>query len=89
MVHAMQDSVANRPVALRFAVVGALAAALLLSACGRKGQLDPPPGALASQPTPGAAATPNDTVVQQGPDGDQPTAAPGQRRRLPIDMLLN
>jgi predicted small lipoprotein YifL len=89
MVHAMQDSVANRPVALRLAMIGALAAALLLSGCGRKGPLDPPPGALASQPAPGAAATPGDTVIQQDPDGDRPAAAPGQPRRLPIDVLLN
>ena len=32
---------------VRLAAVGALAAALGLSACGRKGQLDPPPAAAA------------------------------------------
>ncbi len=34
----------------RFAAIGVLVAALGLSACGRKGPLDPPPGAAAPAP---------------------------------------
>src|SRR5665811_1288280 len=39
---------------LRLALIGALAASLGLAACGRKGPLDPPPGAsLAGEPQAG------------------------------------
>ena len=69
----------------RIAAIGALVAALGLAGCGRKGGLDPPPGASASGEAvaqPGAASEP-------GLDG-QPMA-PGQppRRRTPIDFLID
>ena len=70
----------------RIITVGALVAALGLAGCGRKGGLDPPPGASANGEAavaqPGAASEP-------GPDG-QPMA-PGQppRRRTPIDFLID
>ena len=39
----------------RLALIGVLAAALGLAGCGRKGPLDPPPGAsLAGEPQPNA-----------------------------------
>ncbi len=41
--------VSSRPF-LRLATIGALVAALGLAACGRKGPLDPPPGASAVEP---------------------------------------
>ena len=70
--------------ASRCAVVAALALALALTGCGRKGALDPPPGGLTeSQPT---------TV---GPDGQPVAAAPAAqptppgKTRLPIDWLLD
>jgi predicted small lipoprotein YifL len=37
----------------RLALIGPLAAALALAACGRKGPLDAPPSAAVVQPTPG------------------------------------
>jgi predicted small lipoprotein YifL len=87
---------------LRLATIGALVAALGLAACGRKGALDPPPGAsLTGQPqahTPslmspvgaapigGHASTNGNPGV--GPDG-QPIASKGQNKRIPLDVLLN
>jgi predicted small lipoprotein YifL len=88
---------------LRLAVIGALFAALGLAGCGRKGPLDPPPGAsVADQPVaPGlmsatgsrAQATPiggqaNRDNPGVGPDG-QPLAPAGPNKRIPLDVLLN
>jgi predicted small lipoprotein YifL len=71
----------DRPV-LRVAAVGALlfALGLTLSACGRKGPLDPPPASLAGPQQPAALET-----DAQGRD----IAPPGQKKRLPIDWLLD
>src|SRR3954471_13940953 len=71
----------DRPV-LRATVLGALALAigLTLSACGRRGPMDPPPGAssVVEQPA----------DIQLDPQG-RPLAPAGQKRRLPIDWLLD
>ena len=70
----------NRRV-LRVAAVSALALALglTLSACGRKGALDLPPGAqLIEAPEP-----------QQFDSQGRALAPPGQKKRLPIDILLD
>jgi predicted small lipoprotein YifL len=75
---------------LRLAVIGALCAALGLAACGRKGPLDPPPGASfdngAATPISGAAAPDGSTGV--GRDG-MPLAPRGPRKPIPLDVLLN
>jgi predicted small lipoprotein YifL len=86
---------------LRLALIGALAASLGLAACGRKGPLDPPPGASltgetqANAPNPmsnpmatpiGGQATNGDAGV--GPDG-QARAPTGQKKRIFLDNLLN
>jgi len=74
------------PRLVRIAAIGALAAALGLAGCGRKGGLDPPPGAaLADQngttvPPPGAAV---------GPDGKLVAPSQGPQRRTYLDWLLN
>ena len=70
----------DRPV-LRVAAATALLVVLglTLSACGRKGPLDPPPASL-SGPQPSALQT-----DQQGRE----VAPPGANRRLPIDVLLD
>ena len=70
---------------VRLALIGALAAALGLglAACGRKGPLDPPPGASA--------------VTDQGTSNGQqvmgttggPHAPRGPNKRIPLDNLLN
>ena len=70
----------DRPV-LRTAAVAALLVALgvTLSACGRKGPLDPPPASLAG---------PQQSAIETDAEG-RPIAPPGQKKRLPIDWLLD
>ena len=74
---------------VRFAVVGALAAALGLAGCGRKAGLDPPPSAAAVP----AQAAPVSEPVHVGPGADQDTqpVAPGtsQRKNFFLDWLVN
>jgi predicted small lipoprotein YifL len=91
----------NRPF-LRLALIGALVASLGLAACGRKGPLDPPPGAsLEGQPQASVPdlmsskgfATPiggqaKDGNPGVGPDG-QPLAPKGPKKSIPLDVLLN
>ena len=74
---------------LRLALIGALVAASLgLAACGRKGPLDPPPGASLA----GDQAVPAGDVKYgppvTGPDG-KPIAPAGPNKRIPLDVLLN
>jgi len=81
----------------RLALIGALAAALGLTGCGRKGPLDPPPSASAvpsaqaapagSSPNPLARSAPRSREAF-GPDG-QPIASPGPKKSLPLDWLLD
>ena len=75
---------------VRIAAVGALVAALGLSACGRKGPLDPPPAAavpVQQQPLPGQP------VDALGPDGrPAAVAAPppsSTNRPFILDWLIN
>ena len=77
----------------RFAILAVLAATLALTACGRKGPLDPPP--VAAAPAAGADAVPAAGVapeqageVAYGPDG-QPIAPRGPRKRIVLDWLLD
>jgi predicted small lipoprotein YifL len=71
---------------LRLAMIGALAAALGLAACGRKGPLDPPPAAsLAGDKSASKAAGAPPVMDKQG----QPVAPPGENKRIPLDVLLN
>ena len=86
---------------LRLALIGVLAGALALAGCGRKGPLDPPPGAsLEGVPQanmPGLMSNvgkpqnvggqPTDNP-EFGPDG-QPIAPKGANKRIPLDGLLN
>jgi predicted small lipoprotein YifL len=68
-----------RPV-FRVAAVGTLllALGLTLSACGRKGPLDPPPGYVNSP----------QGAIEVDPQG-RPIAPAGEKKRLPIDVLLD
>ena len=72
------------PRLVRIAVIGALVAALGLAGCGRKGGLDPPPGATAAadQSAPPGAAPP------ASPDALPPSTQPLPRRTL-IDWLID
>jgi predicted small lipoprotein YifL len=70
----------------RIATIGALVAALGLAGCGRKGGLDPPPGAAAIDQT--AAAQPG-APPELGPDGQPVVTAQPPRRRTLTDFLID
>jgi len=79
----------------RLVLAGALVASLGLAACGRKGALEPPPGAsLDGEPQPnmpGMITTPAPATPAQSadnPDG-QPAAPKGPKKKIPLDVLLN
>ena len=69
----------------RIAAIGALVAALGLAGCGRKGGLDPPPGATATD----ASLSRPDLEPAIGPDGKVIAAPQGPKRSTFIDWLLN
>ena len=73
----------------RLAVIGALALSLTVSACGRKGPLDPPPRAQAQ---PANSASPQQQQVEGVDQYGNPPEIPeprGQRKSFPLDWLLN
>lgn len=81
---------------LRLALVGALVASLGLAACGRKGPLDPPPSASATdapaeQPKQSSlnpiAMQPIGSASQGG--GNMLETPPGPKKRIFLDGLLN
>jgi predicted small lipoprotein YifL len=78
----------------RLALIGALATSIGLAACGRKGPLDPPPGAsLASEPQPAAApvgaSDPLVAPLGQTKETTAPRATPTTDKRIFLDNLLN
>jgi len=83
-------------VALAGAIIAAGIAGLGLSACGRAGPLELPPGPAAApsaqltspdgSPVPGSA---QDTALKSGFDAQgNPVATPGQKRSFILDPLL-
>ncbi len=83
----------NRLPILRLAAIG-LVTALALAGCGRKGPLDPPPGAWVTQPgeTPHQGANQPAAAPASQPAYDaegRPLAPAGPNRRIPADALLN
>ena len=83
----------------RLPMLGALAAALGLTGCGRKGPLDPPPAALTQ---PGQAAAAPEPVFGVNPMARDPQSEPkasdssgrpiapkGAKKPLPLDWLLD
>ncbi|MCW5692887.1 MAG: lipoprotein [Pseudolabrys sp.] len=91
-------SASNRPF-FRLAVIGALALTLGLAACGRKGPLDPPPGAAATGETqPAQGTTPSLLnpvgVSPMGGGGggsgyDAMETPKGEKKSIFLDKLLN
>jgi predicted small lipoprotein YifL len=87
----------------RLALIGVLAAALGLTACGRKGPLDPPPGASLEgvvQPNApnlisnkgGVRAGIGSAADEDNPGVDengQARAPKGPKKRIPLDNILN
>ena len=74
----------------RFALVAVLAVALGLSACGRKGALDAPPGGLAANPTGSLdeETAEGGEVIRRGSARGLPIIR-GPDRRIPLDVLLD
>jgi predicted small lipoprotein YifL len=74
---------------LRLALVGALIASLGLAACGRKGPLDPPPGSSLveekASPIGGQSHDHSAGVTDEG----RAQAPKGEKKRIPLDVLLN
>ena len=76
----------------RLAAIGVLVAALGLSACGRKGPLDPPPSATISQSGQGAPAGAAELAPDQigvGPDGKAVAPPPSGRQPFILDWLVD
>jgi predicted small lipoprotein YifL len=72
-----------RSVLLKTAAIGLAVCAFALAGCGRKGGLDPPPGAaIADQPVAGQPR------AAPGADG-KPAAPQGAKQRTPIDWLID
>jgi predicted small lipoprotein YifL len=90
MVPAIQELPVTRPVGIRLAVIGALAAALLLAGCGRKGPLDPPPASSQlQQGAPGPGASPARAPQQAFDENGRPVAPQGPKARQFLDWLLD
>jgi len=68
---------------MRLTLIAALAAALGLAACGRKGPLEPPPSAAIAAPPAGAAS------AQRYDAAGKPIKPEGQRKTFFLDWLLN
>ena len=73
---------------LRVALIGALVASLGLSACGRKGPLDPPPGASITGEQPASTSMDIRDRPVRGPDG-KILAPASTKKQFPLDVLLN
>jgi predicted small lipoprotein YifL len=76
----------------RCALAAALALALGLAGCGRKGALDPPPGGLADPTVIGAQPAPapgpdGQVAASAGPNG--PPATQPAKKIPALDWLLN
>lgn len=82
----------DRPLS-RLALIGVALAALTLAGCGRKGPLDPPPGAsMASEPAaaPEMPTTADPLIANPGQTREAPRATPsGPNKRIFLDGLLN
>ena len=86
---------------LRLALAGAFAAALALAGCGRKGPLDPPPGAslegVAQPNAPNLISNKGRPAIGSEQDEENPgvdengraRAPKGPKKRIPLDNLLN
>jgi predicted small lipoprotein YifL len=77
------------------AVIGLVALALPLAACGRKGPLDPPPGGYVLEQSPGRVPTSRmgaPPLPDKQPEFDaegRPIAPQGLKKKLPGDWLLD
>ena len=93
MVSAALEFAVNRsgPALLRLATLCLLASAFALAGCGRKGPLDPPPASIQSPGDASQSGAVNPQAqgpIEYGPDG-RPIAPKGQKKKLPIDVLID
>jgi predicted small lipoprotein YifL len=93
MLPPIQEPFVSRTASLRLATFAAVAVAMMLSGCGRKGALDPPPGGwdIPASPTMRTSVSTNraqPAAVEYDADG-RPIAPAGPNRRLPGDALLD
>ena len=85
----------NRSAAAKLALLGAAALLLALGGCGRKTGLDLPPTASVPPPQAGATAqAPRPATNPLGlldptPPDEQPQAAPGKKKRIILDPILD
>jgi predicted small lipoprotein YifL len=77
----------------KLALVGVALVALALGGCGRKSGLDLPPQAAAQpaagQATPVQPPRSNPLGLFEADEEDRPIAAPGQKRRIVLDRILD
>jgi predicted small lipoprotein YifL len=75
----------------RLAAIGVLALSFALTACGRRGPLDPPPRATAqSAPQQGQQQQQQTSAAENAEDEDGTPVVPrGEKKRFPLDWLLN
>ena len=86
MVAAIREPAVTAFPFFRLAVIGVLALSFALSACGRKGPLDPPPRASA------APRSDQQQAQSAEPTEDEfgnPVLPKGQKKAFPLDVLLN
>jgi predicted small lipoprotein YifL len=88
VIHSPRYALARSSLA-RFALLGALVAALGLAGCGRKSGLDAPPmaaaGDLQTSPQPGTAAT----SAGAAPAAGKPVAPAPDKRKTIFDWLID
>jgi predicted small lipoprotein YifL len=92
MVHANLESALPRSLRSMIPIVTVvLAAAVMLSACGRKGPLDPPPGGMVIEQRPGLTPTTRRSAEDLPAYDEQgrPVAPTGPKRRIPPDWLID
>ena len=71
------------------ALIGALAAALLVAGCGRKGALDPPPGGWELSTGPTATPVTRTPARPAFDEAGKPIAPAGPKRKTPADWLID
>ncbi len=72
----------------RLAVIGAVSASLIVSACGRKGPLDAPPGTAVDQAAVVVEPEESGEVIRRGSARGLPVIK-GPNKRIPLDVLLD
>jgi predicted small lipoprotein YifL len=84
------DMTATGRLSFRLALIVAFAATLGLTACGRKGPLDPPPASTAS-PMGGASggASTGEAATPSAVGEDPAARSQAPKKRIPLDVLLN